>query len=155
MSALALQPSFVPAARPARRRHLALVPPPVAAPPRRTPARRRAAAPAVGPVHVTRRGRLAVTTAVAVAMLGAPTAVLAAGSGSAPTAPVAPAVAAVAPATPAAEHVVLPGETLWSVAEGVAAPGEDVRDVVLRLEQLNGLSTSSLQVGQTLVVAAA
>jgi hypothetical protein len=155
MSALALQPSFVPAARPARRRHLSLVPPPAAAPARRTPVRRRTAAPAVGPVHVTRRGRLVVTTAVAVALLGAPTAVLAAGAPSAPAAPAAPVVAAVAPAAPAAEHVVLPGETLWSVAEGVAAPGEDVRDVVLRLEQLNGLTTAALQVGQTLVLPAA
>jgi len=153
MSALALQPSFVPAARPARRRHLSLVPP-AAAPARRAPVRRRAV-PVVGPVHVTRRGRLAVTTAVALALLGAPTAVLATGAPSTPAAPAAPVVAAAAPAGPAVRHVVLPGETLWSVAEGLAVPGEDVRDVVLHLEQLNGLSTSALEVGQTLVVPAA
>ena len=128
MSALALQPSFVPAARPARRRHLSLVPP-AAAPARRAPVRRRAV-PVVGPVHVTRRGRLAVTTAVALALLGAPTAVLA-GAPSAPAAPAAPVVAAAAPAGPAVRHV------------------------VLHLEQLNGLSTSALEVGQTLVVPAA
>ncbi|WP_240674992.1 LysM peptidoglycan-binding domain-containing protein [Cellulomonas endophytica] len=51
-----------------------------------------------------------------------------------------------------AQHVVLPGETLWGIAEGVAEPGQDVRDVVLDLVTLNGLPSSALAAGQTIVV---
>lgn len=59
------------------------------------------------------------------------------------------------PTTSAVEverHVVQPGETLWAIASDVAAPGEDVRDVVLALQRLNNLPTAGLMAGQAIVV---
>jgi LysM repeat protein len=47
--------------------------------------------------------------------------------------------------------VVQPGETLWSVAQHVE-PGADPRETVLRIEQLNGLTSADVTVGQHLVV---
>ena len=44
------------------------------------------------------------------------------------------------------------GQTLWQVAATVTAPGEDVRDVVDRLVELNGLDGASLQAGQQILV---
>lgn len=57
-------------------------------------------------------------------------------------------------ATEVERVVVAPGDTLWGLAADVAAPGEDVRDVVLRLIELNALPGGELQVGQTVVVPA-
>jgi len=59
-----------------------------------------------------------------------------------------------APATaPQVErHVVASGETLWQIAESIAGPGDDVRDVVGELVRLNALPDSSLLAGQTIVV---
>jgi LysM repeat protein len=51
-------------------------------------------------------------------------------------------------------HVVQPGDTLWSIAEGIAAPGSDIREVVSDVKALNSLATSSLQIGQSLIVPA-
>jgi LysM repeat protein len=49
-------------------------------------------------------------------------------------------------------HVVVqPGESLWSVAREVA-PQADPRETVLRLRELNHLSSDSVEVGQALVV---
>jgi LysM repeat protein len=53
---------------------------------------------------------------------------------------------------PATRYVTVePGETLWQIARRVA-PGDDPRDTVDRLRQLNGLDTSAVQAGQRLVV---
>ncbi|MCB7137758.1 LysM peptidoglycan-binding domain-containing protein [Cellulosimicrobium marinum] len=49
-------------------------------------------------------------------------------------------------------HVVAAGETLWEHASAVAAPGEDVRDVVARLAELNELSSTGLVAGQRLLL---
>ncbi|NNH52568.1 LysM peptidoglycan-binding domain-containing protein [Promicromonospora citrea] len=49
-------------------------------------------------------------------------------------------------------HAVQPGETLWGYAEQVAKPGEDVRDAVARLQELNELRTASVRVGQLLLL---
>nr|WP_297429921.1 LysM peptidoglycan-binding domain-containing protein [uncultured Actinotalea sp.] len=49
-------------------------------------------------------------------------------------------------------HVVRQGDTVWQIAADVVGPGEDVRDVVARIEQLNGLDGGALQIGQRLVV---
>lgn len=57
-------------------------------------------------------------------------------------------------ATEVTTHAVQAGETLWEIATDVAAPGEDVRDVVLRLQELNALADGSLQAGQVLLLPA-
>ncbi len=49
-------------------------------------------------------------------------------------------------------HTVAPGETLWGYASEIARPGEDVRDVVARLRELNELSSGALLAGQVLLV---
>lgn len=49
-------------------------------------------------------------------------------------------------------RTVAPGETLWQYAESVAEPGDDLRDVVAELKELNGLRTTVLQVGQVVVL---
>lgn len=58
------------------------------------------------------------------------------------------------PAEPVAvaDHFVAPGESLWQIAGAVALPGEDRRDVVDMLVELNGRSTASLEVGERLLV---
>jgi LysM repeat protein len=45
--------------------------------------------------------------------------------------------------------VVQSGDTLWSIANSVAGD-EDVRAVVDRIQQVNGLSGSALEPGQVL-----
>jgi hypothetical protein len=49
-------------------------------------------------------------------------------------------------------ETVAPGETLWEYARTVAGPGEDLRDVVAALRELNGLGSAELRVGQVLVL---
>jgi len=51
-------------------------------------------------------------------------------------------------------HVVQPGETMWQIAETVAGPSDDVRDVVVDLVRLNELPDSGLMAGQVIVVPA-
>ncbi len=58
------------------------------------------------------------------------------------------------PALEVERVVVAPGDTLWGLAAEVAAPGEDVRDVVLRLIELNALPGAELTAGQTVLVPA-
>ncbi|MBX9244694.1 LysM peptidoglycan-binding domain-containing protein [Actinotalea ferrariae] len=55
-------------------------------------------------------------------------------------------------ATPVQTHVVGAGETLWGIAATVAAPGEDLRDVVDELVELNGLGDAGLQAGQQILL---
>lgn len=57
--------------------------------------------------------------------------------------------------TPEATQVitVAPGDTLWDIAAEIA-PG-DTRAMVSHIEQLNGMDSAGLQVGQQLVVPAA
>lgn len=47
------------------------------------------------------------------------------------------------------------GETLWSIASAFTAPGEDVRDTVDRLAELNGMGGSGLTAGEQILVPAA
>jgi hypothetical protein len=49
-------------------------------------------------------------------------------------------------------HVVQPGETLWQIAQSVAEPSQDVRDVVVDLVALNELPDAGLMAGQVIVV---
>ncbi|PWD50040.1 hypothetical protein C8046_04490 [Serinibacter arcticus] len=48
--------------------------------------------------------------------------------------------------------VVAPGETLWTIAEGITAPGEDVRDVVAVIAELNEMDSFSLMAGEELLL---
>ncbi|PYF99849.1 LysM domain-containing protein [Georgenia satyanarayanai] len=46
------------------------------------------------------------------------------------------------------------GDTLWAIAAGTATEGEDVREVVDEIVELNGLGSSELVAGQQLLVPA-
>lgn len=46
------------------------------------------------------------------------------------------------------------GQTLWGIAAASAAAGQDVRDVVSQIQELNALPTGDLVAGQQLVVPA-
>ena len=48
-------------------------------------------------------------------------------------------------------HVVLPGETLWAIAQQVA-PHDDPRDTVARIVEFNSLTTTAVQAGQRLAL---
>lgn len=48
-------------------------------------------------------------------------------------------------------HMVLPGETLWGIAEQVA-PGADPRDTIAEIVELNALPGSGVQVGQRIAL---
>ncbi|MDH4309459.1 MAG: LysM peptidoglycan-binding domain-containing protein [Acidimicrobiia bacterium] len=50
------------------------------------------------------------------------------------------------------EHRVRSGDTLWDIAGGIVGPGEDVRDVVAMIRDINGLTSSQLMPGQMLRV---
>lgn len=51
-------------------------------------------------------------------------------------------------------YVVAPGDTLWEIATGLARPGEDVRDVVHEIEQLNRMPSATLLAGQEILLPA-
>lgn len=106
----------------------------------RAPASRWAAAPTVG-LRLTRRGRLCLLllTAVVVATAFSAGRASAAARGAQPTRP------------PAGSVVVQRGDTLWSVARGVA-PSHDPRVTVDRLRRLNHLPTAELRPGQRLLL---
>ncbi len=61
-------------------------------------------------------------------------------------------VEAAAPAEPAVEYVVQSGDTLWGIASSIAEPGEDVREVIHDLKRSNDLASSSLAIGQRLLL---
>ena len=52
----------------------------------------------------------------------------------------------------AATVTVRPGDTLWSIAEDVAEPGQDIRDTVAVLREINDLDSSVIVPDQSLVV---
>lgn len=51
---------------------------------------------------------------------------------------------------PGREVVVRPGDTLWEIASGVAGPDEDLRRVIYRIQEENGLESAMLRPGQVL-----
>ncbi|WP_418062181.1 LysM peptidoglycan-binding domain-containing protein [Pimelobacter simplex] len=118
--------------------------------PRVAPARRTAAAPTAarrpaGSVRLTRRGRLLVFVLALLAVVAAAL-WLAAGSAASRDA-----------GAPAEVDVVTvaPGDTLWDIASDAAATtGDDVRDMMQRIEQLNALDGGTVYVGQDLRVPA-
>ncbi|MBT1176163.1 LysM peptidoglycan-binding domain-containing protein [Bifidobacterium callimiconis] len=54
--------------------------------------------------------------------------------------------------TEVVSYTVAPGDTLWSYASRITPEGDDVSETVEELKQLNHLQTSSLQVGQRIMV---
>ena len=143
-----------------RRRHLTVVPalPDVVPEPERiaevvalpvpqpTPARAAARRPAAAragaadaPLRLTNRGRAVLAgLAVAVAAVVGSVAGAAAGASS--------------PSSDVEVVTVMSGDSLWSIAAAAAAPGEDVRDVMSEIVDLNGLQGTTLEAGQELTV---
>jgi hypothetical protein len=58
-----------------------------------------------------------------------------------------------APRVPVAQHVVMPGETLWGIA-GEVAPNADRRETVAQIIELNSLDSADVAAGQRLSVPA-
>ena len=52
---------------------------------------------------------------------------------------------------PVRYHVVLPGETLWSIAGGLS-PGSDPRDTIAEIVRINALPDSSVAAGQRIAL---
>lgn len=95
-----------------------------------------------GELRLTRRGRW---------VLAALASVVAIGTGIVGGQAVA---AGPAQALEVVSYTVQPGDTLWQIAAGVADPGEDVRDVIVELQDLNALPRAELTAGQHLVLPA-
>jgi len=106
----------------------------------RTARTAREVTPGVGGMTLTRRGRAVL---VLIALLIGAAVVLVGGRAIAD-----------APASSQAvvEHQVVRGETLWAIAEQTVAPGESVREAVTGLVRLNGLPSSEIMAGQTILV---
>ncbi|GGB97267.1 LysM peptidoglycan-binding domain-containing protein [Cellulomonas carbonis] len=107
---------------------------------RRGAAAHGAAAHGAAGLRLTGRGRAAVML-LAVGLAGAVGMTAQSAAARGPAAPV-----------PVVAHVVEPGETLWEIAARTAEPGQDVRDVVADLTELNGLPDVALEAGQQLLV---
>ena len=119
-----------------RRRHLSAVPDLPASPPRAVT--EPITADESAPLRLTARGRVAVAVAGFVTALA-----LAVGVGA-----IAGAVVGSGPEQSGTSVVVAPGQSLWSIASAHAAVGEDVRDVAADIAAINGLTSSTVQVGQ-------
>lgn len=104
----------------------------------------RTASPVATRIRLTRRGRrLVVALATLPLAVGIGFAALSGGSALA---------SGEAAGTVGFETVtVMPGDTLWAIAEDVA-PTTDPRTVINEIQKLNALSTGSLQVGQQLAI---
>jgi Tfp pilus assembly protein FimV len=53
---------------------------------------------------------------------------------------------------PSDTYTVIEGETLWSIANSVSAPGDSVHDTVREIQELNQMADSSLRAGQQILV---
>ena len=53
---------------------------------------------------------------------------------------------------PTGVHLVISGETLWSIAAGQTQPGDDVRTTVFDIRRMNRLAGSVIRPGDQLVV---
>lgn len=144
MSALTIDHVVLPVRVPSRPRRTAVVIP------FPTPSTRARTAPSR--LHITRRGRLTLTVMVVLAVSVATVALLAPAVTSASAGTTGTALTT---GTAMTELVVTPGETLWGIAAAVTAPGEDVRDVMAEIREINDLESSGLVAGQELVVPAA
>ncbi|MFY1690920.1 LysM peptidoglycan-binding domain-containing protein [Plantactinospora sp. WMMB782] len=93
-----------------------------------------------GRLRLTRRGRLVVTVLLLLLVAGL-------------AAVLSPASRAADPARPAETAVVLPGDTLWSVAER-HRPGGRPFAVIDEIRRLNGLEDHTVHPGQRLILPA-
>jgi hypothetical protein len=59
-----------------------------------------------------------------------------------------------AASVPADTWTVAQGETLWSIASAITAPGQDVRDTVAAIKGLNALDSSAIRAGEQLLIPA-
>lgn len=112
-----------------------------------TPVGFRLEAPAGSPLRLTRRGRLlfrGLPVILSVAALTA-TAAFLLGVLLSPAA-----VSAEVAAEDLQTVTVMPGDSLWSIAEQVAQGGQDPRDVVRRIDELNALHGAAPELGQEL-----
>ncbi len=134
------------AARRAAARWSQPAPPPGQARDRAQAQPRAAAAPgtAAAPLRLTRRGRIVVAVLAALVLTGLSLAITLSAQATSQPGP--------ASGTQGlAQVTVLPGQSLWAVAEK-ADPGADTRAVVQRIVQLNSLSGSAVYAGQQLWV---
>jgi len=132
--------------RPQRPTHLRVVTDDVSRRPVARPAAGSGRDPGLPPLRLTRRGRVMLRVLVLLAMLAlmAGTALAMAHRADAADGPARPVPAV-------AHHVVLPGETLWGIATGLA-PSADPRATVARIVDVNALSSSTVQPGQRLAI---
>jgi LysM repeat protein len=93
-------------------------------------------------IHLTRRGRLLITSLVLLVLAGL--FLFSAGRSEAGD------PSSVATTT---RVVVQPGQTLWQVA-AAAMPGTDTREAITYIRELNALTTSVVRPGQSLLVPA-
>ena len=141
MSAVTIDQTFAPVRlRPARPG--VVVPFPLSRPARPAPTER-------PPLRITRRGRLAVTIGLALSLAAVSVVAASALVAAPPTTPAPPAGVG---GQELRQVVVTPGDTLWGIASSTGVAGEDVRDVIAEIRELNGLETSAVMVGQELVV---
>jgi hypothetical protein len=156
MSALVAQPAWPAPVRPARRRGDArpagrgtlqlvgpgFVPPAVGPEAPERPVVARPAPAGTAGLRLTVRGRRVLAALALIAATGASVALGAlVGTAANPSSSSATTTVTVAP-----------GQTLWSLASAAAAPGEDPRDVLEEIADLNGLASPDLAVGQELLV---
>lgn len=56
------------------------------------------------------------------------------------------------PPAPATEFVVSSGDTLWSIADGLVGPGDDVRVAIGEILEASELTASGIYPGQVLLI---